>query len=147
MAARPSRAYKLKLSKKGIALFIECHGRLCHLVGDLLPYGATLRLAVTLLDRVEPGELAAELASRKLEAFAGKEIRFVGTSPSLAALTAELVTRVARSAGGPAPQTWRLFLAAFTLMRTANDEAVVSTYRFLRESDEAAVSQRSLASS
>ena len=39
MTAKSSRAYKLKLSDDGIALFLNCHGRICLLVRDLLPYG------------------------------------------------------------------------------------------------------------
>ncbi|MBV1686395.1 hypothetical protein KRR38_01585 [Novosphingobium sp. G106] len=137
MAARPSRAYKLKLSREGIALFIECHCRLCHLVGDLLPYGTTLRVSVTMLEATPLDELASELVSGELTAFGGKEIRFVGTSPTLATLTAQLSDRAAaNSAIGSAPQTWRLFLAALSLMRIAEDAFVVRTYETLRECDE-----------
>lgn len=129
MAERPSRAYKLKLSKKGIALFLHCHCRLCHLVSDLLPYGTTLRLSVTMLEAMPIEELAAELACDDQLAFAGQEVRFVGTAPSLAAVTASLAARVAATAEVDAPpQTWRLFIAALSLMRDAEDSAILRAY-------------------
>lgn len=138
MAARPSRAYKLKFSSAGIALFIECHSRLCRLVGDLLPYGATLRVSVTMLDRVPLDEIAAELITGGLDHYAGKEIRFVGTSPQLATLTARLSERIsATEAISAAPPTWRLYLAALSLMRVTDDAILARTYHSLRESDEA----------
>lgn len=136
MAKRPSRAYKLKLSRAGIGLFIECHGRLCRLAADLLPYGATLRVAVTMLETISIDELAAELASHELAGFAGDEIRFVGTSPSLAVLTAELAGRVAElDLASVQPQTWRIYLAALSLMRVASDARVVRTYDRLGQND------------
>lgn len=143
MATRPSRAYKLKLSRAGIALFIECHGRLCLLAGDLLPYGMTLRTAVTMLEAISIDELAAELASHELAGFAGDEIRFVGTSPSLAVLTADLAGRIAELGVIPAqPQTWRIYLAALSLMREASDARVVRTFDGLGRGDGAGRSAR-----
>ncbi|MBV1687723.1 hypothetical protein KRR38_08550 [Novosphingobium sp. G106] len=137
MATRPSRAYKLKLSRAGIILFIECHGRLCRLAADLLPYGMTLRTAVTMLEAVSLDELAAELASRELAGFAGGEIRFVGTSPSLAVFTAQLAAQVAELDVVPAqPQTWRIFLAGLSLMREAGDTQLLRAYNKLRQDDQ-----------
>jgi hypothetical protein len=113
------------------------------LASDLLPYGATLRVAVTMLEAISIDELAAELASHELIGFAGDEIRFVGTTPSLAVLTAELAGRIAELDVAPAqPQTWRIYLAALSLMRVASDARVVRTYDGLGQHDERGRSAR-----
>jgi hypothetical protein len=139
VAARASRAYKLKLSRRGIALLLECHSRLCNLVGDLLPYGMTLRVAVALLDSMPIDELAAELGCEELATFSGGDTHFVGTSPDLAAMAASQLDRV-RAAGtiGAARQTGTLYLAALSAMRAAEDRILASTYRILIAGDQAA---------
>jgi hypothetical protein len=137
MAARRSRAYKLKFSRNGIALFLDCHGRLCRLAGDLLSYGTTLRLSVTMLEAMPIGALVSELSGDALAGYAGKDIRFVGTSPSLAVQTAQLRERVVADRPGPAPQTWRLFLAALSAMRSAEDDAILEAYETMRANDDA----------
>lgn len=141
MGARSSRTYKLKLSQRGIALFVECHGRLCRLVGDLLPYGTTLRLSVSLLAALSSEELVAEFDSGEIEVYAGREIRFVGTSPSLAVITVQVAERAVAGGLTLAPQTWRVFLAALSCMTCADDGTVLAAYDRLRASD-AALGQR-----
>lgn len=129
MKRTPSRAYKLKLSNDGIFLFLRCHCRLCHLVGDFLPYGSTLHVSVALLERVPTDDLLAEIQDAQLSAYGGKEIRFVGTSPQLAELTARLAIRISESGCvHPVPQTWKLFLAALCCMQQADDKYVVGAY-------------------
>ena len=129
MVTRPSRAYKLKLSPVGIALFLDCHNRLCHLVGDLLPYGTTLRVSVMILEAMPTEELVSHLGEENLIAFIGSEIRFVGTSPDLAAVTAQLSDRaISSGALAKAPRTWLLFIAALSCMRVADDAFVLRTY-------------------
>jgi hypothetical protein len=136
VTSRLSRTYKLKLSDQGIALFLDCHSRLCRLAGDLLPYGATLRVAVTMLSEMPTAELVSEIACDELAAFMGKEVRFVGTSPSLAVLTAKLAQRAAAShAISSAPQTWLIFLAALAFMRAAEDSPILRIHNDLRRLD------------
>jgi len=126
---KPSRAYKLKLSDNGIFLFLGCHCRLCHLVGDFLPYGTTLHVSVALLERVPTDDLLAEVQDAQLSAYGGKEIRFVGTSPQLAECTARLTSKIGESGCvHPLPQTWKLFLAALCCMQQTDDEYVVQVY-------------------
>jgi hypothetical protein len=83
------------------------------------------------------GAVVSELSGDALAGYAGKDIRFVGTSPSLAIQTAQLRERVIASRPGPAPQTWRLFLAALSAMRSAEDGAILEAYEALRANDDA----------
>lgn len=132
MAARPSRTYKLKLSAKGIALFLDCHSRLCQLASDLLPYGTTLHVSVMMLEAMPAAELAFQLGNGELTSFTGNQIRFVGTSPSLATLTAQISDRaVSNDTLDRPPRTWFLFLAALSCMRSADDALVLRTYERL----------------
>lgn len=132
MAQKSSRAYKLKLSPQGIGLFLDCHCRLSHLVNDFLPYGTTLFVAVTLLDRASIDELLGEVSSPELPGFGGKEIRFVGASPALRQATARIVDKIAGSAQlHPAPPTWKLYIAALNWLRCCEDHALIRTYQDL----------------
>ncbi len=147
MATRPSRAYKLKLSERGISLFLDCHCRLCHLAGDFLPYGTTLRVAVTLLSATSVEKLGGEIACGDLAGFAGKTIRFVGTSPSLAKVTALLIARLAASSSAAlGPPTWLIFIAALSAMRSVDDATLLGTYDGLQANDANKVAQHSLGS-
>lgn len=94
MSGRSSRTYKLRLSDKGIDLFLDCHCRLSHLVREFLPYGVTLQTAVTLLDRMDVAELAAEMADPRCEQLSGAEVRFVGSPSQLADITHRLMARL-----------------------------------------------------
>jgi len=129
VTGKSSRAYKLKLSERGIFLFLKCHCRLCHLVGDFLPYGTTLHVSVTLLERVPAEDLVAEISGPELAAYGGKEVRFVGTSAHLADVTAKLADRIDESGRvHPKPPTWKLFLTALCCMEAADDKFVVRAY-------------------
>jgi hypothetical protein len=122
----------LKLSGAGIALFLDCHNRLCHLVGDLLPYGTTLRVSVMMLDAMPAEDLVSLLDHDELASFTGSQIRFVGTSPRLAAVTAGLVDRAAsKGVLAKAPTTWLLFNAALSRMRLADNAAILRVYEEL----------------
>jgi len=137
VAQRSSRAYKLKLSDKGIALYLDCHCRLGHLARDLLPYGLTLRVAVELLASRPIEEIVGEISDEEINVFAGKEIRFVGTSPELADLTAQIIADLAASEElGKSPRTWHLFLAALSYMRSVEDRTIRRTYESLLSAHE-----------
>lgn len=137
MAERRFRSYKLKLSKKGFALFLECHCRLCGLVGTLLPYGTTLRVSVSLLDVMPTKELAAEVACARDTAYAGDHVHFVGTSGSLARVAASLLERVASTGTIDATSQGSLFVAALSSMRSAEDRLIVQVHATLMAIDEA----------
>jgi hypothetical protein len=137
VAGRASRAYKLKLSERGIGLFLACHSRLCGLANDLLPYGTTLRVAVAMLERLTADELAAEVASDELGSFAGKETHFVGTSPDLALKTAALTKRASSSdLVGITPQSGAIFLAGLVCMRESEDVTISKAYEALCDHEE-----------
>lgn len=129
MSRTASRTYKLKLSSKGIDLFLECHCRLCRLVCDFLPYGTTLYVAVLLLEHVPDGELASEAVAPDLASFGGREIRFVGTSPRMSQCMTVIADRLMGSdTVYPLPQIWKLYLAALNLMRMSEDHSLLSAY-------------------
>ena len=71
MGSQQSRAYKLQLSAEGIHLFLQCHCRLCHLIGDFLPYGTTLFVAVDLLHRCEATDLTRLIHETAAPRFCG----------------------------------------------------------------------------
>jgi hypothetical protein len=139
VAERRFRSYKLKLSEKGFALFLECHCRLCRLVGDLLPYGTTLRVAVSLLDAMPTEELAAEVACARDTPYAGEKVHFMGTSASLARVAASLLARVATTGTVDAASQTSLFVAALACMPSADDGAIARVHARLRAADEAEV--------
>lgn len=137
VAIRASRAYKMKLSPRGITLFLDCHTRLCGLVGDLLPYGATLRVAVALLERLPLEEVAAEITCGELDGFAGKDAHFVGAPLQLAAVASALADRVGRHHQvGSTPQNATIYLAALSAMREATDMEISQAYYSLGAADE-----------
>lgn len=135
MAGTLSRAYKLKLSAEGIDLFLCCHGRLCHLAKDFLPYGMTLFVAMTLLERALPDELLDEVTSPQMKIYEGKQVRFVGTSLGLADVTFCVIDRLERSNMlAPLPQIWKLYIAALNYLRASEDADVVRTYDAIKQS-------------
>jgi hypothetical protein len=131
MASGSSRAYKLQLSAEGIDLFLNCHHRLCHGVGDLLPYGSTLFVAVSLLNRLAPEDAASVLLEPGIERLGGKTIRYVGTSRTLSPLVEELGQKILETgAVFQKLQVWRIFVAAMSCMREAKDSEITHCYRF-----------------
>jgi hypothetical protein len=55
--------------EQGIQLFLRCHGRLCGLVGDFLPYGSTLFVAASLLRLCPAQDLAGELLAPDIKGY------------------------------------------------------------------------------
>ncbi|MDE1917868.1 MAG: hypothetical protein KGJ57_08205 [Sphingomonadales bacterium] len=130
MVSGSSRAYKLQLSDEGVALFLRCHDRMCRAVGDLLPYGSTLLVAVTLLHRGTAEEAASVLLEASLDRLGGKKIRYVGTSCALSDLIEELAQKIFQTGSmATRPQVWKLFLAAIFFMQEATDAEIVRCYR------------------
>jgi hypothetical protein len=129
MTRQRSRAYKLQLSIQGIQLFLRCHCRFCRIVGDLMPYGATLFVASALLHRSPPEDFPGCLVEPDLNRYAGRLIRYVGTSPALSDLVHELSLRADRSGlVDRPPQIWRIFNAALAYMEDVTDRAVLDMF-------------------
>lgn len=130
MAGQSSRTYKLRLSDRGIDLFLDCHCRLAHLAREFVPYGSTLHVAVTLLDAMEPSELAAVLADPLCDQISGSSVRFVGSPPQLTSLTQGLIARLVASGEVFAPPAvGRLYLAALLSFESADDHEILSAHR------------------
>lgn len=130
MGSQQSRAYKLQLSAEGIHLFLQCHCRLCHLIGDFLPYGTTLFVAVDLLHRCDETELLSELLDPQLDRLGGRNVQHVGTSSTLSRLIGDIVsTAVHSEAIHPSPQVWKLFLSALVHMQGTEDARVIRSFR------------------
>jgi len=130
-----SRAFKLQLSAEGIQLFLRDHCRLCRLVGDLLPHGATLYVAVAGLGYASGEAIAACLLDPELERFGGRIVRYVGTSPALADRVDEAIAQATTAQPiHPMPQVWKVFLAALMLLEDYEDRAMLGIYeRVCRE--------------
>lgn len=130
MGSQQSRAYKLQLSAEGIHLFLQCHCRLCHLIGDFLPYGTTLFVAVDLLHRCEATDLIAELLDPQLDRLVGRKVRHVGTSSTLSRLIEDIISTAVHSAAiHPSPQVWKLFLSALVHMQGTEDAQVLRSFQ------------------
>lgn len=135
MGAR-SRTYKVRLSDEGFALFYDVHGRLGRLVRELLSYGATLYVAVTLLDRLEDREIAGELAAPHLGRLAGGTTCFVGFRQELAERVERIVRRVDASGELAEPvRVGRLYLAALRGLTEAEDGDLLAAWRAAVETE------------
>ncbi len=129
MSRSTSRAYKLKLSDKGIRLFLDNHCRICRLAGDLLSYGATLHSAMVLLANASDEDLVAEILRAEIPTFGGTQIRYVGTSQTLSDVMATLTARISETGVvHPAPQSWKLFIAGLCSMQSAEDRDIRRAY-------------------
>ena len=91
---RASRTYKLQLSEQGVDQFLACHCRLARMTREFIPYGTTLNVAISILDRCDPSEIAAELESPLCGQLGGPSYRFVGTTSRLAAGSAGALSKV-----------------------------------------------------
>lgn len=123
---KQSRTYKLRLSGDGIDLFLKCHCRLAHLLGDFIPYGFTLSVAVAVLEKQAPEDVIAELETLRCKRALGSQVRFVGSSPDLAEATRRIADRLLASDHiASAPRAGFIYAAALgTLISTADDEIV-----------------------
>lgn len=131
MTNQRSRAYKLQLSNDGIHLFLRCHGRLCRTVSDFLPYGATLYIAVALLDGGCPDEeIPAVYLDPDLAHYGGRIIRYVGTAPTLSSIVSGICDRmICVEPIHPSPQTWKIFLMALVYMEQADEQDILRCFR------------------
>jgi hypothetical protein len=130
MARSGSRTYKLRLSDQGVDLFLACHYRLARLVRDFIPYGTTLSVAVALLDRLGPDDIAAELATRTCHQLIGDMVRFVGCSNELATIMKGVTTRLEASEQFACrPPIGRLYIVGLVSFGMVEDAELNAAYR------------------
>ncbi len=125
-----SRTYTLRLSDEGIVLFLSCHCRLAHIAKDFIPYGMTLAVAVTLLDRLDSAEIAAELARLPVRRIDGPHVRFVGGSARIADVARTIAARLEASGDvAAAPAIGRLHGAGLLCFESAEAAELERAYR------------------
>ncbi len=130
MATTKSRTYRLHLSEEGTDSFLECHSRLARIARRFIPYGATLTVAMLLIEALDGSELSDELCAPAVNRLTGRIEHFVGASPNLARAAAKMLEQVESSpGGGPAITTARLFTAAIALMSASEDSEIARAYR------------------
>lgn len=128
-AMRSSRTYKLMLSDDGIDLYLACHHRLSCLLRDFIPYGVTLAVAVSFLDRLDACDIAAELERRKFVRCLGTRPRFVGSSGQLANRVGQLRTKLKESNEfAKLPSVAMLYIVALLSLESAEDEQLIEAY-------------------
>ncbi len=130
MATPKSRTYRLHLSEEGTDTFLECHCRLARIARRFIPYGATLTVAMLLIEVLDGSELSDELLAPAVKRLTGRIEHFVGASPHLAQKAAKMLEYVEISPdGGPAITTARLFTAAIAHMSASEDSEIARAYR------------------
>lgn len=127
---KTSRTYKLHLSNEGISLFLECHNRLAHLLREFIPYGLTLSIAVAVLDRQEPCDIASEIASPRFKKCLGTNIRYVGSSMTTARIITQIAdTLVESNEFAAPPKVVHMHLVAVLFLSSAEDEEIIGALR------------------
>lgn len=127
---RASRTYKLQLSEQGVDQFLACHCRLARITREFIPYGTTLHVAISILDRCDPSEIAAELESPLCGQLGGPSYRFVGTTSRLADVVNRVGRRLVESGEcGSGVATWRLYNVALIMFLTSEDRELQIAYQ------------------
>ncbi len=127
---RTSRTYKLQLSDKGVDQFLACHCRLAKMTREFIPYGTTLHVAISILDRCHPSEIAAELESPLCGMLGGPSYRFVGTTSRLADIVDRVGRRLIESGEcGAGVATWRLYNVGLIMFLTSEDRELRTAYK------------------
>lgn len=130
MATPRSRTYRLHLSEEGTDAFLKCHLRLARIARRFIPYGATLTVAMLLIEALDGSELVDELCAPAVDRLTGRIEHFVGASPNLAQAAARMLDCADFSpGGGPAITTARLFTTAIALMCASEDSEIARAYR------------------
>lgn len=129
MAARRSRTYRLRLSGEGTERFLGCHHRLARLTGRLVPYGATLFVAMLLTAGSDTAEIAAEVSLAAAQRSRSDKEHFVGASDRLSAIETEighLVEQTDIVSGRPSQVA--MFIAGIAIMAASEDKAIMSAF-------------------
>jgi|SRR5579859_653488 len=127
--ANLSRTYKLRLSQKGVDCFHDGHHRLGRLVRELQPYGTTLFVAVTLLERLDCSDLAAEIETPRCAELAGDISCFVGFPQQLAQVVDRVSRRMEASDEYGAIPVGKLYIAAILTLIAADNGQILQAYR------------------
>lgn len=125
-----ARSYKLRLSRDGLKQFLRCHHRLALISGELIPYGATLYVAVALLSRLPPQELVGEREVLACARLSGDRTYFVGFSHVIAHLTQALREGAQHDATGLSVA--RLYMLGLLAFEGAEDREILAIYRASR---------------
>ncbi|MBJ7439930.1 MAG: hypothetical protein JHD35_13000 [Sphingopyxis sp.] len=130
MTGHRSRTYRLRLSEEGTDLFLAQHHRLARIARGFIPYGATLGVAVMLMEKVETDELVAELTMPSLKRLAGKCEHFVGATAAINDATGAIVNRLAESdLIGVRPSVGALHNLAIMLMESSEDHELAKAWQ------------------
>ncbi|MEA3388566.1 MAG: hypothetical protein U9R64_04700 [Pseudomonadota bacterium] len=129
MAARRSRTYRLRLSGEGTERFLGCHHRLARLTGSLIPYGATLFVAMLLTAGSDTAEIAAEVTLAAGQRSRTDKEHFVGASDQLSAIEAEIGQLVEQTDMVSArPPQAVMFMAGIAIMAASEDKAIMAAF-------------------
>ncbi len=130
MTRHRSRTYRLRLSEEGTDLFLAQHYRLARIARSFIPYGATLGVAVMLMEKVETDALVAELAMPSLKRLAGKCEHFVGATAALNGATGAILNRFEESdLIGVRPSIGALHVLAITIMESCEDSELAKAWQ------------------
>ena len=130
MTGHRSRTYRLRLSEEGTYLFLAQHHRLALIARSFIPYGATLGVAVMLMEKLETEELVAELAMPALKRFAGKCEHFVGATTALNSALGSILDRLEGSdLIGVRPSAATLQNLAIKFMASCEDDELAGAWR------------------
>lgn len=129
MAKGRSRSYRLRLSGEGTDLFLGCHCRLARLTRSFVAYGATLAVAMSLLERLDDDEIVAELMMPDLPRLSGAAEYFVGAPPALAKLVVSIQERLDQTASfAVLPPVNIIYVAALALMSSSEDMSIMQAH-------------------
>lgn len=81
------RTYKLRLSPEGIGCFLDCHHRVARLLGEMIPYGMTLYVALSILADATCAAWMGADDERLSGRLRGARTYYVGYSVKIAELT------------------------------------------------------------
>lgn len=119
-----TRTYKLRLSPEGIQHFLDCHHRLAVLLGEMIPYGVTLHVAMTLLARMPAADWLDEEDERIAAHWKGARTCFVGSSYRIAELTTDIAAMRAAD-NRPAVPVALLYMLALRSFEMAGDRELI----------------------
>lgn len=127
--ARPTRAFKLKVSQSGFDLIVDCHVRLVRCTRTLLPYGTTLHAALHHLDVLELPRLVAAISRFPGAEFAGGNALFVGAPRSMMDVVGGISSRLMTvMRPGALPDRGELYLLALQQLLDAESSDVVAAF-------------------
>lgn len=126
---RPTRSFKLRLSRQGMDLLIDAHCHLIRATRRLLAWGTTLHVAVAHLETLPAELLVDELAVVGRAGLAGGEEHHLGAPTSLVGLAGAIADRVSGARKDmAAPSLGSIYLLALHILATADQTSLQATY-------------------